>query len=423
MRVAAEECKTGLEAWRRTAAFLFSCLVLFSRHPEALLHPQFWAEDGHVWYADAYNQGWWRPLFHTQDGYFQTLPRLGAALSLLVPLTAAPLTMNLLAVLAQALPVLLLLGPRSQTWGSLKMRAVLAAVYLALPNCWEMQAILTSTQWILALCVFLTLAGRPATSRVERLFDLALYTISGLTGPFCFFLLLVALVFAWRRHEGRLWRDTGFLAIFCLIQGAALLLLDHAGRAHAPLGASLSLLLRILGGQVYLPVIFGYNGLAGFSNPNIGLFLIGVALAGTTLLAIYVRRAGLEMQVLIGFAFLILAASLLTPAVYPPPGNTRWRLLAATPGIRYWFFPNLAFAWSIVYLTARKQQLAKIVGGYLLFFLCIAVMRDWRFPIFEEQRLDLAQQRLEAAQPGETVLLPDSPRGWTIRLIKRDAHR
>ena len=75
------------------------------RRPDALLNAQFWAEDGAFWYADAYNAGPWISLFQPENGYFQTISRLVAGISLLFPLRDAPLFFNVAAITIQALPV------------------------------------------------------------------------------------------------------------------------------------------------------------------------------------------------------------------------------------------------------------------------------------------------------------------------------
>ena len=199
-------------------AFLLACCILITRRPDAVFHAQFFAEDGHVWFADAYNLGWWNTLFHAQDGYFQTLPRLGAALALLVPLAMAPLVLNLIAIAFQALAVNLLLSSRSAAWGSLRFRALLAGTYLLLPNCREMVAIITSSQWILALCVFIILVASTPKSLAARLFDFAVVLLSGLTGPFCFFLLPIALFLTWKRREVWRWAVACELSVMCAIQ-------------------------------------------------------------------------------------------------------------------------------------------------------------------------------------------------------------
>lgn len=105
------EPRTAISAWQQVVIFLLACAVVISRRPDVILHAQFYAEDAHVWFADAYNLGWWRALFNAQDGYFQTVPRLGAALALLAPMARAPLVMNAIAIAVQVLPVNLLFSP------------------------------------------------------------------------------------------------------------------------------------------------------------------------------------------------------------------------------------------------------------------------------------------------------------------------
>ncbi len=148
-----------LRAWYHGVIFLLACAVIISRRPDAVLNAQFWGEDGHVFFADAYNFGWWHALFRTYAGYFHAFPRLGAALSLLTPLALAPLVLNLIAICAEVLPVSILLSSRSSAWGSLAFRSILAGAYLALPNSFEMHAFITDSQWLLALAAFLLLVA------------------------------------------------------------------------------------------------------------------------------------------------------------------------------------------------------------------------------------------------------------------------
>ena len=248
-------------------AFLIACAILVTRRPDAIFHAQFFAEDGHVWYAEAYNLGWLTTLFRAQDGYFQTLPRLAGALAQLVPLALAPMVLNLIAIAVEAIPVILLLSTRSSVWGSLHFRALLACAYLVLPNSREMIAILTSSQWILALSVFLLLAASTPKGVAVRIFDISILLLSGLTGPFCFFLFPVAFFLAWKRRG--LWRfaEAGLLAALCAVQAWGLLVVDPSGRAHAPLGAGFGLFTRLLASQIFLGALFGGNALAVNAGP------------------------------------------------------------------------------------------------------------------------------------------------------------
>src|ERR1700735_3137423 len=104
------EATEGASFGWQVAAFLAALLAVFSRLPGAFLHPQFFAEDGWVWYQQAYNLHWLRSLTIPQAGYIQMLPRLVAGVTLLFPMQWAPMLMNWCGAVAQVLPVTALLS-------------------------------------------------------------------------------------------------------------------------------------------------------------------------------------------------------------------------------------------------------------------------------------------------------------------------
>jgi hypothetical protein len=412
--------KTELEIriWQHAVIFLAACAVLVSRRPDAIFHAQFFMEDGHVWFADAYNLGWWSALFRAQDGYYQTFPRLAAALALLAPLWLAPLVMNLVALAAQALPVSLLLSYRSSAWGSVRFRALLALTYLVLPNCREMNLIVTSSQWQLMLSVFLVLTAAPATGAAGRTLDLLVLALCGLTGPFCFFLLPIATFIAWRRGGRWRWIEAGELFALSLIQAWGLLVVDSSGRAHAALGASPVLFLRMLGGQVYLATLIGGNGLAAQSNHFVVAVLLCTAVACSALLAVCFARMGLEMRLFLVLTIMLLIASLISPAAYPPPGVSRWQMLASGQGIRYWYFPMIACTWSILWAARSRIKGFHVTAVVFLCLMCIGVLRDWRQPAMKDLHFTAFARGFQAAPAGTVAVIPENPGGWNIRLVK-----
>lgn len=423
--MAEQERTVELRYWQHGLIFLLACALVVTRRPDAVYHPQFWGEDGHVWFADAFNYGWWQALFRTQDGYFQTLPRLAASLALLVPLALAPLIPNLIAIMVEALPVNLLLSARSAAWGSFRQRSLLACVYVALPNCREMDGVITNSQWVFALSGFLVLALSPPRSRAERVLDLSALLLCGLTGPFCAFLVPVAALLAWKRRETWRWIETAILSGCSLIQAWGLLVINPAGRSHyAPVGATFDLFMRLLGGQVYLAALLGGNSADRLPGAGVTIFLGCVAILGTAVVAICLATARLEMQLFIGFSFLLLAVSLVSPNTGAPNGTTAWYMLAGGTGIRYWFFPTVAFAWSILFVFRSRRQILQVLGGYLLFFLCIGVVRDWRHPAFQDLHFSDYAARVSAAPAGSVIVIPENPAaGWTIRLEKHATAR
>jgi hypothetical protein len=408
--------------WQHCAIFLFSFAILVLRRPDAVFHAQFWAEDGKVFFADAYNTGWWGSLFHTNVGYFHALPRIGAALALLVPLSRAPLVLNLIALAAQALPVNMLISSRSSAWGTLRYRAILAAIYLALPNCRELSATITNSQCLLALSAFLLLVGTMPKSIPSRLSMMLLLLLAGLSGPYCFFLLPIALFLAWKYRDRWQWASVAALALSCLVQAWGLLVVSPTARPHFSLGASPVLFARILAGPVYLGTLIGANVLGAHPGTGFQILLVCAAVLGTAIILVCFVKSNLEMRLFILFSSMVLAASLIAPIAHPPPGGSLWQEMAGTGGIHYWFFPTLAFAWSILWCIRSRMIVPKTVSIALLCVMCIGILRDWRHPAFQDMQFAEKVSLLQAAPAGTAITIPLNPPGWEMRLVKHPEH-
>jgi len=412
---------TQQASWVRSVAihsaiFIFACIMVIARRPDAVFHAQFYAEDGRYWFANAYNLGWWHALLVTRGGYLQTFPRLGAAIALLVPFSIAPLVLNLIAIAVQAIPVNILLSARSAEWGNLRFRAVLAAFYLALPNTLEISAGITESQWILALCAFLLLVALRPASRLAKVFDLTICTLSGLTGPFCLLLLPIATFLMRKRRSSIL--PVAVFAAASLIQ--AIELLAHPGsRGTAPLGASLEGFIRILAGHIYLGTILGANGTASKSAHHLVLFFACVVTLCTALIRRCFKEAPANMRIFLLFAAAIFMASLASSLLQPVPGKTVWQLLASgSSGCHYWFLPTLAFAWSLLWCALDRSRAVRLISRALLFLMCIGLFRDWRHPAFTDMSFATYARDFESAPSGTIAIIPINPTGWHMQLSK-----
>jgi hypothetical protein len=415
----------SLRPWQHGAAFLLSCAVLILRRPDAVLHPQFFAEDGHIWFADAYNFGWWTALFRTQDGYFQTLPRLGSSVALLVPFALAPLVLILIAIAVQALPVNLLLWSGSSNWGSLPFRAILAGLYLALPDNTEISWGITEAQWPLALCAFLLLVASVPCSAWGRLCINSVILLCGLTGPFCALLLPAGLFLLWKTRDRKRLIPAVLLAACCLIQAWELLIVNPAARSHYAyaLGASPALFVRILGGHIYLGALLGGNGAAAISATPLLILLLFVAIGGTAMVVGCFIKSPVEMRLFIVFSSALFAVSLISPNTGVSNGESAWVRLSQADSVRYWFFPSIAFAWSLLWCFRSRVLLLRIVSSPLLLLMCFGIVRGWHHAAFSETHFAESVKRFEAAPPGTTVTIPEYPEGWSMQLMKRARER
>ncbi|MGA2570532.1 MAG: hypothetical protein ABSF23_08445 [Terracidiphilus sp.] len=407
-----------LNGWQHVAVFLCACLLVVSRRPDAVFHAQFCCEDGHVWFADAYNLGWWNALFRAQDGYFQTVPRLAAALALLVPLALAPLVTNLLHILVQAAPVSVLLGSRSSAWGSLRFRALMAAVYIALPNNAEMTFGITWAQWQLVLCTILLVVASAPRGWPGRTFDCIFFLLSGLSGPFCILVLPIAAFLAWKRREWWRWVQCAVLAVCALTQLYSLLILDPKGRANFPIGIDAAIFTRMLAGNVFAGAVLGRVRLAVLPGTGAFVFLLCVAVVGTAIVVACFLKARLEMKLFLVFTCLIFAASLLHPSAYPPPGSTMWQLMVKAVAIRYWFFPSLAFAWTLLWCVRSGTVILKSAASVLVCLMAFGMLMNWRIPAFQDFHFAQYARAFEAAPPGTVMVIPEYWEGWNIRLVK-----
>ena len=411
-RVAALASYDGLSAGWQIVAFGAVLVALFSRRPSLLTQAQFYAEDGMIWFAEAYNLGWLRTLFLPQVGYLTIVPRLGSGLALLVPLRWAPLVMNILGMLIQVLPVPILLSSRCRNWASLPTRILLALLYVALPSSSEIHVVLTNAQWHLALAAALVaFASSPRTWR-GRLFDIVLLLMASLTGPYAIVLAPLVLGFWWVR------RQTWTLAVLAVTGISALtqiVLLLHTHRVQGTLGASPELFLRMLGGNVVACAMFGSHSFA-VKAPL--LFNAAAACGGLGIYFYSLWRMNPEWRLFLLFCGAVYAASLLSPLT----GETKpaWELLVNDASARYWFFPMLAFVWAATWCAAYARNRAfKIAGTCVLLLMLIGIVDNWRYDAFPDEHFSNSLQRMQAAKPGDRVVMPIAPDGWHMELIKK----
>ncbi len=416
---ARDRCYAELGAgisWRvQLLVFLVAAAAVVSRRPDALFNPQFFGEDGTIWYREAYMSGWFSSLFHSQNGYFQTIPRLAASLALLAPLRFAPLVMNLIGITFQVLPANLVLSSRCRNWGPLYLRALMAFTYIALPNTMELDATVEEAQWHLALLACILVLAYPPSALKWRVFDVTIVLLSGLSGPFALVLLPIAFVFWYFRRDR--WRLAliATLALTACVQVSALLRYASATRPHVILGATPKLFIRLLAGQVYLGALLGQTSLPAQQNA----ILLGlVAVLGTTILVYCLLKAGLEWKLFIAFCLLVFAASLRSPMVSMT--TPQWEVLRDSLGIRYWFLPMLAFVWALLWCaTGRNNTLVWILAITGLMFMCIGVIHDWSYPAYPDLRFPGYAKQFAAAAPGTLFKIPICPSGWFLQLTKR----
>jgi hypothetical protein len=405
----------------RALLFVLAILGICVRRPDALLHPQFWAEDGVVWYADAYNLGAWNAALHAESSYFQTLPRLVAGVALLVPLPWAPLLTNVAALCVEAAPLLLLWHRRWDTnVASPTARVVLMAWYVLLPNQQEVHANVTNAQWFFALYTWMVFVAAPPLGWTGRLHDAAVFLLFGLSGPFCICLAPFAVVRWWRHRDGHA-SAAVLLSLTMLLQLASLAALFAAARQHSSLGANCFALLHLLGSKLFGALLLGPNAVHRLLR--CGWLALVAFSVGTAILAIAWWRGPGTLRSLILFAMGLLAAALIAPNV--TPAGDQWEVMGqvAMAGSRYFLLPMVATMAAMVWLgsqVAAANGWRRGVAAACCVLAAIGIYHGavhYRLQAFADLGFAARAAAFDALPPGTPMLIPINP-DWQMRLVK-----
>jgi hypothetical protein len=401
--------------WFHLAVFLGSVLLVISHRPDAVTNPQFWAEDGTLWYAQAHNLGWWQALLQPVAGYFCIVPRLAAALAQLIPLAAAPVLFNLTAIFFQAIPVSFFLSSRFASLATLPSRLLLGFLYLVLPNSFEVNANITNVQWHLALLLCLVVLAEPASALWWRWFDVSVIVLGSLTGPFAIMLWpLAAVAWGWKRRGTWTLALLSILAAGGLLQLIALVRTGDAARVQGGLGASPLLFAKILSSQVFLAALVGRNNLP--YRHSYALHAVLICVAGIAVLVYALLRSRWELKLFLAFTGMILAASLLNPMAAPP----KWPALLTAWGVRYWLLPALAFVVALLWMAGKHNPRAlRFTAMAALLLMTVGIVREWRYPRYVDLHFGAYARQFSDLPRGASLAIPLNPPGWSMTLVKR----
>ena len=404
-----------------TAVLLLAPAVVVLRRPDAITTPQFYAEDGTYWFADAYNRGL-GALLLSNAGYLQTLPRLVAVPAGHLGLVQGALLFNTVAIAVQVAPAGLLVSRRFSGFAPLRVRVALALAYVLLPNI-ELDANITNAQWHLAVLAVMILVARAPRHSGWRVADLTVLLLCGLTGPFSLLLVPAAAVLWWRAAGERRWYAcAGLVLLSTLALQAVVFVQSHRGTGAA-LGASLANLVSIVSDRVVLAGSFGQEGHGRFHAQGraFGTVIATlVMLAAALIVVLALRRASLQVRVFLLVCFGITAASLVSPLV--PPGNLpAWSLFAVSDGAeRYFFSAELAWLVCVVIAVSAIPRAASrdLVAALMVLCFLSGPVLAWRYPAYADRHLADYDARLRSSPPGTVLAVPINP-DWTMTLTRQ----
>ena len=380
--------------------------ILFLRRPDAFLRPQFKAEDGVIFFNDAYELG---PgsLLSPYAGYLHTVPRIVACLAMAFDPAWAPAFYAYASLLVQLSVIAVLFSPRID----LPAKPWLALILVLVPHTGEVFVNLANIQWPLAMVLVLMLIARDAATPGQRVSDGVALTLCGLTGPFIVFLAPLFVIRAFQRRSPA----SGLPAALALVIAGVQLACMVRERTALVLQGSPDpwLLLRVMSYRLYGTFWGGY----GVAHFNASFDWVAVGAVVTTVVACGAFRPGPwagARRVLAGVGLLLIV----------PVGIkfVRFALLLTSPvnGDRYFYLPHVLLAWLLILECARAKG-----GGRLLAAVPLALALAVNLSAFQAPPLtDYAwPQQVQAIREGRAFAIPINPVGWTMVSRGRNCRR
>lgn len=191
-------------------------LIVFVRRPDSILRPQFWAEDGTIFFYEQLTLGFWSALRALYFGFPFLIQRLVASLASVVPTVSVPLAYNASAIAITALTMASFSLPGFRHLvRSDGVRVAVCIASVCIPSGvggQELLATPTTLFYFLAIwLVFLSVAQAPRTPAVAAAWCLggALAVLSVPLAPIAAPLWLLRAVRGVSRRDGR---DLAFAA-------------------------------------------------------------------------------------------------------------------------------------------------------------------------------------------------------------------
>lgn len=385
--------------WRRALPWLvLAVLLVVLRRPDAFLNPQFWAEDGSVFFVQAEGLGW-RALIQPHVGYHHFAMRLwaGACVGAGVPVAWLPAMFVAGASIGWLAEAAFLFSPRARwRWPT----AMLGALVLV-PSANETWFNLTNLQWFLALLWPLWwMAGDPRT-KAGVVAESAAMAVAGLTSVFS---ILAAPLMVWRAVRRRTGASIA-AAVVCLAAAAiqfATAVADRASETPAAgagvdwIGAMIVTSKRIWGG-LFLP-----NAAGSAAMVWVGAVL-GVAMIGAFAWAAW--RSD-RWRPLLGW--LVFGGGVLAATVIRFHGDME-PLMSLSGGPRYFLVPQVLVLWGLIQVAAGAGRIWRMAAAALLIVALATAASRFRLPVLRDNDWPTWAARIEAG--GDVGWVPIAPDG------------
>ncbi|HEX7324214.1 MAG TPA: hypothetical protein VF292_02520 [Rhodanobacteraceae bacterium] len=408
--------------WAIGIVFLITIFLLLLRSPQGTLTtPQFFAEDGTIFFQQQFGK-LWPQIFTPYAGYIHCVPRLIAYIASLFSYKHQPFIYNLSATLIDAGAI---------TYFASRMRRILPiwitiSIFVFMPSDGEEYGHLLNIQWFLQFALLAAVLWPKSTTITkcrEYLYSVVVLLIS-ITGPFSIFCLIIfallcsaKLVTAYAQPNGNL-NDTlkqwwihihpSYIVSLCIGSGVQLFFIATTPSRHLGFNLVDAKLIFFEGFQ------FKLFGTYLFPYELFGIFII----ASIVLLITHVYRhpnvSGLIILALIPFAVIQLVG------LSDNYGVSWLAIPTSMAGDRYYFFAKVAFwvclGFALSGGTSSKHYKSQILVPVSLMFIAILNPQYLRNPAMINMHWTHSAQLIRDRSTDRPLVIPINPPGWHVTL-------
>jgi hypothetical protein len=392
---------------------LTAAIMIFIRETDALTNPQFWAEDGKIFFLEQYKQGI-SAVINTYAGYLHLVPRLVALLAgVFFPYSAAPYVYNYSSFIIIMLVIANIYSPRFN-YGP---KWLLALTIVMVPHFGhEVGVYNVNLQWVLCVLLVTNYLKEPPSERFgnvtfQATSDVVQTILAGLTGPFIIFLLPFYL---WRFLKERNRYRFGVLCVAVMassIQAAFILTSKSPVIDLHQADPGWTVWIQVIGirlfGNLFLP---GTLAMKVFEWNHYVLFCFFISVIGLIFYKVVRTMENAHaISVLIFISLCILISALL---------KNRHILdqfidVFGIAGPRYFYTPFVLITWAMTLSIGKTRIWTNYAIKILLLAICVASLSYFRVPPMADFKWSRYSKLIGK---NKNLIIPINPPGWGIEM-------
>jgi hypothetical protein len=380
-------------------------LVLLIRRTDSFINPQFWAEDGAIFFAEQYYYGL-SVITQPYAGYLQLIPRLIALFSqTFLSYAKIPFAYNLSSLIITLVIIASVLSRRLDA----KYKGLYAISLVLIPDYRnEVFINITNIQWILcALLVVLVIKEAPDAKygniKTQYATDVITVFLCGLTGPFLIFMIPL-FVWKWLQSNNK-YNSVMVLAAALIATIQLFFVVSEAARSgNSYINADMGIYKELFGIRILGGLLFGNMAHAVDASVSSVIYL-GIIMI-LSWYALRDNKIGVFLYVHVIIVLATLYKYKATPDTLIPEQN----------GPRYFYIPYLMIAWALLsMLEAEKKNWRRaLVSMGLLCILYSSLSCGFRSSFIDYD------WKFYSGKIGQAdVMIPINPEGWWMYISAR----